>query len=249
MRLGRSASSAASKRTSSGWRPRRGVSCPRMPHAWSRKVRGLEPFTSPLASGAAGVEPTPTLKPSKPCRRLTPGWASTSRVQGVSCAPKATLSVSAARRKKLVAVALEDAGEGSQNAVGHPLHLFRVAQLDTLRAADEVEQQNADPAEAAAGLGGRGRRWGCGRLKLLRSARTGVRAGAPARRRPACRPAQRGAQGLTDIQRRSHPRPLKGVCHWVSSWRSARSSQLPCRAAPGAAHQRDATAAGAGVRG
>ena len=27
-----------------------------MPHAWSRKARGLEPFTSPLASGAAGVD-------------------------------------------------------------------------------------------------------------------------------------------------------------------------------------------------
>lgn len=76
------------------------------------------------------------------------------------------MSVSAVRRKKPVAVVLEDAGKGSQNALDRHLHLCRIAQLAALRSANEVEQQYADPAEAAAGLGGRGRRWGCGRLRL-----------------------------------------------------------------------------------
>lgn len=78
----------------------------------------------------------------------------------------ATFSGSAARLKKPVAVVLEVAGFGNQNAVGHRLHLFRVAQLDALRAADEVEQQYADPSKVVPGLGGRKRRWGCGRLRL-----------------------------------------------------------------------------------
>ena len=57
---------------------------------------------------------------------------------------------------------LDDGGEGGQRTVHHRLHFFGVQPLDQLRAADDVEKQHADLAQAAGGLKGRRLRVQCG---------------------------------------------------------------------------------------
>ena len=74
------------------------------------------------------------------------------RAGRVMCAERGLHAV-AGIAQHLAAVVRDDVGEGRQCAVDHRLHFFRIQPLDELRAADDIQEQHADLAQAARGLG------------------------------------------------------------------------------------------------